>query len=92
MQLIKFNHRYDFGHTWYVQILNTTKHWPRQFKNSSFLQFSVSWNDYPSYPYLQITIGSNGLFSIMFWAYKFGFDLDLISRTWNFNYLQDEDA
>ena len=92
MKLIKFNRRRDFGHDWYVQILNTTKHWPTRFKNWSLIQLSVSWNDYPSYPYAQITFGSNGLFGFVFWAHKFGFDLDLISRTWNFNYLQDIDV
>jgi hypothetical protein len=80
MKLIKFKHRYDFGHDWYVQIINI-KRW-------SLLQFSVSWNDYPSFPYLHITMGSNGLLSILFWAYKFGFDIDVLSRTWNWDYLE----
>jgi hypothetical protein len=80
MKLIKFKHRYDFGHDWYVQIINI-KRW-------SLLQVSVSWNDYPSFPYLHITMGSNGLLSILFWAYKFGFDIDVLSRTWNWDYLE----
>ena len=67
MKLIKFRHHQDFGNEWYIQILNT--------KNWSILQTSVSWNDFPSWPYLQITFGSNGLFSILFWAYKFGLDV-----------------
>ena len=85
MNLIKFKHRYDFGHEWYIQILNI-KRW-------SLLQASVSWNDYPSWPYIQITFGSNGLLGILFWAYKFGFDIDFISRTWNWDHLEklDED-
>jgi hypothetical protein len=85
MKLIKFKHRYDFGHDWYVQIINI-KRW-------SLLQLSVSWSDYPSFPYFQFTCGSNGLLNILFWAYKFGFDIDVLSRTWNWDYLEkvDED-
>lgn len=83
MKLINFNHRNDFGDDWYVQVLNVKLkkyYW-------SLLQFSISWNDYPSTPYLQITVGSNGFFSIVFWVYKFGLDIDLISRTWTWDYL-----
>ena len=85
MKLIKFKHRYDFGHDWYVQIINI-KRW-------SLLQLSVSWSDYPSFPYFQFTCGSNGLLNILFWAYKFGFDIDVLSRTWRWDYLEkvDED-
>ena len=83
MKLAQFKYREDFGHEWYVQILNI-KRW-------SFLQFSVSWNDFPSWPYIQITLGSNGLFSILFWAYKFGFDIDILSRTWNWDYMEKLD-
>ena len=83
MKLIEFKHRYDFGHDWYLQVLNLKK-W-------SLFQLSVSWNDYPGWPYLQVTFGSNGLFSILFWAYKFGLDVDILSRTWNWNYLENVD-
>ena len=83
MNLIKFKHREDFGHEWYVQIFNI-KRW-------SLLQASVSWNDFPSSPYLQITMGSNGLLGILFWAYKFGFDIDLLSRTWRWDHLEEVD-
>ena len=84
MTLFQFKHRYDFGHDWYIQVLNLKK-W-------SLLQLSVSWNDYPGWPYLQVTSGSNGLFSILFWAYKFGLDVDILSRTWNWNYLEEIDS
>jgi hypothetical protein len=83
MNLIKFKHRYDFGHEYYVQVVNI-KRW-------SLLQVSVSWNDYPSSPYLQITSGGNGLLSILFWAYKFGVDIDVLSRTWNWDYSIETD-
>ena len=83
MNLIKFKHREDFGHEWYVQILTV--------KCRSLLQASVSWNDYPSWPYIQITSGSGTALGILFWVYKFGFDIDLFSRTWNWDHLEKLD-
>jgi hypothetical protein len=83
MNLINFKYREDFGDEWYVQILNI-KRW-------SLFQGSVSWNDYPGWPYLQITFGSNGFFGILFWVYKFGLSIDILSRTWNWEYLEDID-
>ena len=77
MSLIKFNHKEDFGHDYYVQVLNV--------KGWSLLQASVSWNDYPSWPYIQIKSGSGSGLSILLWVHKLGFDLDLISRTWRWN-------
>jgi hypothetical protein len=75
MNIIKLSHREDFGHDWYVQVL-FTKHW-------ALFQSSVSWNDYPSWPYLQIKTGNGSVLSIIFWAYKFGFDIGILERTWN---------
>ena len=83
MKLVKFSHRYDFGHDWYVQILNI-KRW-------SLLQISLSWNDYASWPYLQIRSGSGDVLSILFWAYKFGIDIDFMGRTWKWDYLEDNE-
>jgi hypothetical protein len=80
-KLIQVNYRYDFGHDVYFQILNI-KRW-------SLLQVSVSWNEYGGWPYLQITSGGNGLLCVLFWVYKFGFDVSLASRTWNFDYMKD---
>ena len=77
MSLIKFNRKEDFGTDYYVQVLNV--------KGWSLLQASVSWNDYPSWPYIQIKSGSGSGLSILLWAHKLGFDLDLISRTWRWN-------
>ena len=82
--LIRYNHREDFGHDWYVQILNIGR-W-------SLLQVSVSWNDYPSWPYLQIKSGTGDVLSILFWAYKFGLDIDLMGRTWRWDYLEEVDG
>jgi hypothetical protein len=81
MKLISFKHREDYGHEWYVQVLHN-KHW-------ALLQASVSWNEYAGFPYIQIKSGSGTLLSIMFWAYKFGFDIGFCERTWNFEYLKD---
>jgi len=83
MKLINLKYREDFGHDYNVQILNV--------KNWSLLQVSVSWNDQPSLPYLQVTSGSNGLLGVLFWAHKFGLDIDILSRTWRWDYLKKED-
>ena len=90
MKLLQFKHRFDFGHEFYVQILNTGRHFPKLLKERSLLQLSVSWNESPSWPYMQITSGGAGPFSFMIWVYKFGFDFDILSRTWNWNYLKEE--
>ena len=83
MKLINLKYREDFGHDYYVQILKV--------KNWSLLQVSISWNDFPGWPYVQIAFGSNGLFSILLWVYKFGLDIDILSRTWRWDYLKKED-
>ena len=83
MKLINFKHREDFGHEWYVQVFNV--------KGWSLLQASVSWNDFGML-YLQITMGSNGLFGFMLCLGKFGIDFDILSRTYSFDYyLKNED-
>lgn len=88
---IKFNYRYDYGHDLYIQILNTGRHVPYLFKNLSLVQVSVGWNDYAGWPYIQIRSGTGTLLSIMFWCYKFGFDIGFCERTWNFDYLENID-
>ena len=69
MNIIKLSHREDFGHDWYVQVL-FTKRW-------ALFQGSVSWNDFPAWPYIQIKSGTGSVLSIMFWAYNL--DLILVS-------------
>ena len=81
MKLINLKHREDFGHDWYVQVL-TIKNW-------SLLQVSVSWNEWPSWPYIQVKSGSGSTLSILFWAYKFGLDGDILSRTWRWDYREE---
>ena len=83
MSLIKFKKREDFGTEYYVQILNI--------KRKSLLQVSVSWNDYPSWPYIQIQSGGGTVLSILFWGYKFGLDIDILSHTWNWDYMKEVD-
>lgn len=91
MKLFNYKHREDFGDEWYIQLLNTGKHVPKFMKNWSLLQASVSWNDFPGWPYVQVTFGSNGLFSILLWVYKFGLDIDILSRTWRWDHLETLD-
>ena len=89
MKLINLKHRYDFGHDWYVQILNTGRHLPRPFKNISLLQISISWNEYPSWPYLQIKSGTGDILDVLFWVHKFGLDVTILGRTWNWDFIKD---
>jgi hypothetical protein len=84
MTLFQFKHREDFGHDWYVQILNI--------KNWSLLQLSVSWNDYPAWPYIQIRSGSGSTLSILFWAHKLGFDIGILERTWRWDYKDEQET
>ena len=81
--LVKYNKRKDFGTEYYIQILNI--------KRISLLQVSVSWNDYPSWPYFQLRSGTGDILCIIFWAYKFGFDATLIGRTWSWDFMKDID-
>ena len=38
----------------------------------------------------QITSGSGTVLGILFWGYKFGFDIDIFSRTWNWDYMKED--
>lgn len=91
MSFLRIKRREDFGEEIYFQVINFGRHWPIPFKRRSVLQVSLSWNDDPGFPYIQITSGNTGLLGIMLWIYKFGFDLDIMSRTWNFTYLEKLD-
>jgi hypothetical protein len=84
MRLISFKHRRDYGDEYYVQILHN-KYW-------ALLQASVSWNDYASFPFLQIKSGMGSLLSLMVCIYKLGFDMDIFSNIWNFEYLNELDG
>ena len=84
MKLISFKHRVDYGDEFYVQILHS-KYW-------ALLQASVSWNEYASFPFLQVRFGMGSLVNIMFCIYKLGFDIGICEHTWNFEYLEDLDV
>lgn len=83
VKLITLKHRYDYGHDWYAQILHTRK-W-------ALFQCSVSWNDYASWPYIQIKSGTGSILSILFWVYRFGFDFGFIEHTWKWNYREEDE-
>lgn len=82
-QIAKFAHREDFGHEFYLQLFFTDR-W-------ALFQGSVSWNDFPGWPYLQIKSGTGSLLSVLFWAYKLGFDVGFIERTWNWDVVERTD-
>jgi hypothetical protein len=84
VKLISFKRREDFGTELYTQILHT-KRW-------ALLQASVSWNDFPTFPFLQVKSGMGTLLSIVVSVYKLGFDIGVCERTWNFEYLEDLDV
>ena len=83
MKLFRYTHRYDFGHDWCFQVLNV--------RNWSLLQVSVGWNDIPTWPYVQIKSGYGSTLSTCFWVYKFGLDVDILSRTWKWYYEKETD-
>ena len=83
MKLISFKRREDYGTELYVQVLHT-KRW-------ALLQASVSWNDFPTFPFLQVKSGMGTLLSIVVSVYKLGFDVGFMERTWNFEYLNELD-
>jgi hypothetical protein len=45
----------------------------------------------PCSPYIQVSCGNGHLLSVLFWAHKFGFDIDVLNRTWNFKRLEELD-
>jgi len=81
-QVAKWGVKEDFGKEWYVKFLATDV-WV-------LLQASVSWNDYASSPYFHLSMGNGRLLGIVFWAYKFGFDVDILSRNWDVSYMGEE--
>ena len=74
MKLIKLHKDEDWGQDYYLQLL-FTKHW-------AFFQGSVSWCEYPGWPFLQIQSGSGALLSIIFNVHKFGITVAFFDRTW----------
>lgn len=81
MKLLDFYTKEDFGSEYIFTLLKG--------KRRSFLQFSFYWNDYPDFPYLQISFGNNRLVDILFWCWKFGFAFEVFGFTWR-NWNGDE--
>jgi hypothetical protein len=79
MKLINYGRDTKFGELFYFTLL--------QYKRYALLQCSFSWDDEPGLPYIQITSGYGKLLSVLFCAYRFGFDIDLLGRVW----YKDED-
>lgn len=48
----------------------------------SLFQLSVGWDEYKSWPYVQVSSGNNNLFDFLFYAYRFSCSFSLIGRTW----------
>ena len=78
MKLLDYKYIQDFGHEYYFSILKG--------KYRSFIQFSVSWNDYAGWPYIQVSSGTGRLFSLLFWIYRLGVDIDIIGYNWPSKY------
>lgn len=76
MKFLQVYTREDFGKELVVKILAT--------KNISVFQLSLDWNEYPAFPYVQISSGNGYILSFMFWVYKFGIAFDFLSRTWHY--------
>ena len=77
MKLIQFNCREDFGKEYYMTILATKKY--------SLLQVAFDIGEYGNwigFPYLQITVGNDRLFSFLLSIGKLGFTFDIAGRNW----------
>jgi hypothetical protein len=74
MKLFQYKCRKDFGVEHIFFLLRG--------KKFSLLQFSVSCDDYPSFPYIQVSSGNNGLLDILCYVYRFSFNVELIGRNW----------
>lgn len=76
MKVFSFKKIDDYGTDLYFSFLKT--------KRYTLFQSSISYSDYPSWPYAQIVLGNGKLFGLFFYVWKFGFDFDILARTWRF--------
>lgn len=74
MEIFKLTTRKDFGYEVRVAFLIV--------KNTVVIQLSLSWNDYASWPYFQLSSGCGRLLDFFFYAYKVGFEVDILGRPW----------
>ncbi len=74
MKLFDFTIKEDYGTEYNFIILKG--------KRRSLIQISFHWNDYPDFPYFQISFGNYRVIDILFWCWRFGFELSLFDFTW----------
>jgi hypothetical protein len=75
MKLLHYHKKEDFGTEHIFTILKG--------KRRSFIQLGLSWNDYPDFPYLQISFGNRSLIDVLFWVYKFSLAFEVFSYNWS---------
>jgi hypothetical protein len=75
MQLLEYRQKEDYGTEHIFTLLKG--------KRRSFIQLGLSWNDYPDFPYLQISFGNRSLIDILFWVYKFSLAFEVFSYNWS---------
>ena len=73
-KLYDFEKRDDYGTDLYFSFLKTQSY--------TLLQLSVSYCEFASWPYLQITMGQNSLFGTFCYFWRLGFDFTILGRTW----------
>lgn len=69
MKLVDYCHYEDYGHEWYLQILNTSKHWPKWIPAFALFDSVIQWDEYPAteiFPMLLISFGSRSLTGFSF--------------------------
>ena len=84
-KIINFSIRKDFGTEYYLKVMSFGKHIPKPLKGRTVIQLSIGYDNYYSWPYMQITSGSNSLFGVLLCVYRYSFSFDLLGYTWNFS-------
>jgi hypothetical protein len=74
VKLFDYRKNEDWGKDYYFTFLKGRKY--------SLLQASFSVCEYPSFPHIQISMGGGKLFGIFVYVWKFGADVDFVSRNW----------
>lgn len=52
------------------------------FKKISFLQIWLGWYNDKSWPYFQLSMGHGRFLDVFFYAYKVGFEFDILGANW----------
>lgn len=74
IELFSFKKLKDFGVDYNFALLKT--------EICSVVQISIGYYDEYSWPYLQIHMGGNQLFSFLCYFWKLSFAIDILGRTW----------